>query len=135
MSQVLAYAQQPGGVSNVTVVLVGVAVLSGICGLATVLIGVAFARRHRQRELIMVAAIFWGLLCALSVGKALNDQSNWSQEATLRLQSGYYTQQQEQADAPRLPWMTWTVLGIGYCALLLWALTPPSQSPDASSGA
>jgi hypothetical protein len=126
----LAYAQQPdAGDSNLTVIVVGIAVIGVICGLAFGVIGVSFSRRHPQREIITAAAIFWALICAGSIAYALLQQSKWQSEYVLRLQSGYYTEAQAQIDAPRLPWTIWTVLAGVYVALLLWSFfwsSPPS---------
>jgi len=129
----LAYAQQPdSGNSNLTVVVVGVAVIAVICGLALCVIGVSFSRRHRQKEFITVAAIFWALICAATVAYALLQQSKWSSEYLLRLQSGYYTDAQAQIDAPRLPWTIWTILAGVYVALLLWSFSWSSPPRDDS---
>jgi hypothetical protein len=122
----LAYAQQPdSGDSNLTVMVVGIAVICGICGLAFAIVGLAHWRRHRQREIIIVAAIFWAILSTASVAYALLQQSKWSGEYLLRLQSGYYTPAQAQNDAPQLPWNSWTILAGAYAALMAWSLVPP----------
>jgi drug/metabolite transporter (DMT)-like permease len=134
MSMALAYAQQSGtGVSNVTVVAVGIGVFAVLCGLVFAVIGLVVGRRHRQREIIAVAAIFWAIICAVTVGKALLDQAKWSEEYLLRLQSGYYTQAQADADAPQLPWTSWTILAGVYGALLLWSFASPAAPRDGSS--
>jgi hypothetical protein len=129
----LAYAQQPdAGDSNLNVMVVGIAVIAVICGLAFGVIGLSFSRRHPQREIITVAAIFWALICAGSIAYALLQQSKWSSEYVLRLQSGYYTEAQAQIDAPRLPWTIWTILAGVYVALLVWSFFW-SSSPSADS--
>jgi hypothetical protein len=134
MPLVLAYAQKSGtGVSNVTVVAVGIGVFAAICVLVFAVIGLAVGRRHRQREIIMVAAIFWAILCCASVGNALIQQAKWSEEYLLRLQSGYYTDAQAQVDAPQLPWTSWTILAGAYGALLLWSFASPAPPRAGSS--
>jgi ABC-type cobalamin transport system permease subunit len=124
---VLAYAQKSGSnVSDVTFVTVGLGIIAAACALVCAVIALAVRRRHRQHEVILVAAIFWGVISAASVGKALMDQAKWSDESILRLQSGYYTEAQAQADAPRLPLVSWTILAGAYGALLIWSSSAPA---------
>lgn len=125
----LAYADSSDpSETNLLIVLGGAAIIAFAAALASVLIFISRARRHRRSELITVAAVFWALLAAGSMLYTGQSQVNWSKEYQLRLQSGYLDPS-DTNDAPSLPWATWTALGAAYGALLAWTFSPQRTYP------
>jgi len=116
----LAYAESGDPNSmNLVIVLGGLGIAAGTFILAFILIAAARARRHRHAEFITVATVFWALITAGSMIYAANAQLNWSKESTLSLETGYGNPQ-DTSDAPRLPWATWTGLGVVYGSMMVW---------------
>jgi hypothetical protein len=122
MAGLLAYADTAdSGSINLVKVLAGLAILAGCALLVGVIIGVARSRGHRQADGIMVAAVFWGIIMAGSAMYTAAAQYNWSKEYTTRVQSGYYDPR-DTSDKPKLPWLAWSGLAVGYAVLLAWSL-------------
>src|SRR5580658_10056509 len=104
--------------------------LTGLCGgivVLTVILAMAplvIARRRglRQWEFFVTAALFWILLTAGSGIYTALQQWRWGNEQNERFESGYYTTDQANADAPTLPWLAWVVLLAIYAALIYWAV-------------
>jgi hypothetical protein len=103
-------------------------ILAATAAAAGVLIYIARRRRHPRTDLIGAAAFFWGLMTAGSLLYAEQSQMNWSKEYTVRLESGYFDPT-DTTDAPKLPWKTWTGLGIAYGAMLIWSLSQKRTAP------
>jgi hypothetical protein len=117
----LAYAETPdSGAVNLAKVLGGLGILVVTALLIAVIVGISRARKHRQADAILVAALFWGVLAAGSMMYAAATQLNWSKEYTTRIESGYYDPR-DSSDKPTLPIALWTGLGVAYAAMLGWA--------------
>jgi hypothetical protein len=114
--------------SNLPIVLGGIFILAVIAFLAFVLIFISRSRGHRQTELITTATFFWAIIAAGSLIYAGQAQMNWSKEYMLRLQTGYLDPT-DTSDAPRLPWVIWSGLGVAYGAMLIWSLSKKGASP------
>ena len=140
MASILAYADATDSSQiNFLILLcgIGLIVVAGI--LMFIIIFLARSRRHRQGDYLVAAAIFWAILAAASFIYPVVSRLKWSQETTLRLETGYGNPQ-EQSDAPQLPWLPWLGLGVIYAMLLTWSLsqnnsqTFPSPSADEQGG-
>jgi hypothetical protein len=116
--------------ANLPIVLAGLFILAMIAMLAFAVILVSRARKHRHAESITVAIVFWAIIAAGSLLWAGERQMDWSKQYTLRLETGYLDPQ-DTSDAPQLPWLLWSGLGIAYGAILIWSLkqkpTPPKN--------
>jgi hypothetical protein len=131
MHIVLAYAQaQDSSDMSLVMVFAAALILAATAAAAYVLIHIARRRRHPRTDLIGAAAFFWALLTAASLLYAEQSQMNWSKEYNVRLESGYFDPT-DTTDAPKLPWKTWTGLGIAYTAMLTWALSQKRTAPPA----
>jgi heme/copper-type cytochrome/quinol oxidase subunit 1 len=123
MSGVLAYAESGDpNAMNLPMILGGAAIVVVIAVMTFILLAVARSREHRQREFIFVVAIFWALISIGSLFYAGDTQINWSNEQTLRLQTGYGNPQ-DTTGAPALPWAIWTGLAAAYAAMLIWSIS------------
>ena len=115
--------------------------LTGLCGGIVILavlfaiMPLAVARRRglRQWELFVTAALFWILLTAGSGIYTALQQWRWGNEQNERFETGYYTTDQANADAPTLPWMAWAILLAIYGALIFWAATGAGELMQAQS--
>jgi hypothetical protein len=114
--------------TNLPIVLAGLFILAMIALLAFGVILISRARKHRHAESITVAIVFWSLISAGSLLWAGERQLDWSKQYTLRLETGYLDPQ-DTSDAPQLPWMLWSGLGVAYGAILIWSLTQKPASP------
>jgi hypothetical protein len=124
----LAYAEStPPSDQNVWFVVIGIGVIAAAAFLAFVPIALARVRQHPFVEFISVAAIFLGLIAAGTVIYSIVQQTKWSNEQTLRLQSGYGNPD-DLSDAPTRPWLIWMLMGVAYCAMIAWALTSKRRS-------
>jgi hypothetical protein len=129
MAKLLAYAESgdPNGM-NLVIILGGVGIVAAAALLAFALILIAKARRHPYAELITVVTVFWALITAGSLMYTANARSNWSNEYTLRLESGYLDPQ-NTSDQPKLPWAIWTGLGVIYGTMMIWTLIQKRAAP------
>jgi cytochrome bd-type quinol oxidase subunit 2 len=132
MLPLLAYADTTDTTQmNLPMVLycLGGVIVAGI--LAFLVILLARSRQHRQAETLITAAIFWAVCLIASVAWATVTQLKWSQEYTLRLQTGD-VDPTDLSDAPQLPWLIWIILGVVYVLLILWARSqkPPEDQPQ-----
>jgi hypothetical protein len=116
--------------TNLPIILAGLFILAMIALLAFGVIFISRVRRHRHAESITVAIVFWAIVAAGSLLWAGERQLDWSKQYTLRLETGYLDPQ-DTSDAPRLPWMLWSGLGVVYGTVLTWSLiqkpTPPKN--------
>jgi hypothetical protein len=118
---VIAYAETASGPSlTVALVCLGAVVL--VAALALVPVVVAWARRHRRAETIVGVTILWAGIAAVSLLMSAMDQMKWSRERDLRIRSGYYDPGQVDPDAPQWPWKLWGGMGVGYAAIVAWAV-------------
>lgn len=107
------------------IILICVGILLAVSAVAFIPVAITWSRRHRQGEAITGLSVVWGLLAAGSLCYATTQQINWGQERTKRIMSGYYDPN-DNSDAPKLPWVLWGGLALGYGALVAWGL---SQKP------
>jgi hypothetical protein len=122
MDWCLAYAQ--GGDNsdlNLRIVLVSIGVIAGIAVLGLIPVCIAWSRRHRRGDLILAAAVVWGVLTGAVVLRWAVTEIQWSREWLMCIKSGYYDPN-DQSDAPQRPWQRWTGLGLGYGGLIIWSL-------------
>lgn len=114
-------------VTNLTTVLIcaGIAVAVLIVAAAPIL--VTWSRRHRHAEGLTAVAILWGLIAAVSVSVSVFDQMKYKREHLMNIESGYYDPN-DTSDAPTLPLITWTLLGMAYVVLLGWPFMIPGRS-------
>jgi hypothetical protein len=108
----------------------GFVLIAGVLALIPLMI--AWSRRHRQSDAILALALLWGLLLALSAGATTLAKMKYSHEHLVAIESGY-SDPLDTSDAPPLPWLSWAGLGLGYGALLAWALLGPTSSERSSS--
>ena len=106
--------------SSFHLIFIWLGIIAGAAILAFVPLAIAATRRHRQLSLILTAAVVWGCVSAGISMYAVMQQSNWSREQMLRVDTGYYDPL-NTADAPKLPWVAWSVLGAGYIGLIGWS--------------
>jgi hypothetical protein len=134
MSSALAYAESgdPSAMNLVTV-LGGAFIVAAMAAMAFVLILFSRSRGHRRADLIAVAAVFWALIAAGSLMYAGVSRTNWSKEYQMRLETGYLDPS-DKDDAPRLPWGTWTGLGIAYIAMLGWSFSEKRGATPTNHG-
>jgi len=62
---------------------------------------------------------------------AVVDQSRWSKDHQILLESGYFDPA-TQNDAPALPWKQWIAIGGGYVMLVGWSVLGPSKQESDS---
>jgi hypothetical protein len=126
----LAYAESadPSSVTNLAKLLGGLAIIAAAALLAAVLIGLSRSRAHSQADGIMVLAILWAAITAGSLMYAGMAHLSWSAEYNTRIESGYYDPR-DTSDKPKMPWAIWSGLGVGYVALLGWALSSKRATP------
>ncbi len=135
MIRYLAYAE--GGdssVLNLRIVLVSLGVIAGTVILALIPICIAWSRRHRRSDVILAAAVVWGVLAGAIVLRWAVAEIQWSREWTMRIKSGYFDPN-DQSDAPLRPWKLWTGLGLGYGALVIWSLIGKKRPSEAEASA
>jgi MFS family permease len=125
MVQCLAYAESvdPNDASNLLLILAFAGLILAACASAFVPIALALSRRRRQARGILQVSIVWGLLAAATTGYVVLARFNWAREQALRLQTGY-VDPGDQSAAPAQPIALYSVVGIGYVALLAWAIAP-----------
>jgi hypothetical protein len=133
MASVLAYADttDPSQL-NFLVLLTAVLLIGAVCVLTFLVVFLARSRGHRQAESILVLALFWACLTGGSFVYSAVSRLKWSQENTLRLETGYGNPQ-DNSDAPQFPWLAWLALAVGYGMLIMWAASQ-NNSPPSSSG-
>lgn len=105
---------------NLRLVMIWCGIMIAAAGLALLPLVIARIRRHRHVETLLAGAIVWGLLAAVSVGRAVGAQISWAKEYQLRVETGYYDPR-DLGDAPQLPWLSWGLLALAYLVLLTWA--------------
>ena len=118
----LAYARNVDSTeSNLSIVLLcaGLVIAAAACALVPILM--SRSRRHVQSDAVLGLAILWALVAAGVSANACIQQMKWSDERTLRIESGYYDPK-DQSDAPRLPWEIWSAIALAYAGLVLWPL-------------
>jgi hypothetical protein len=112
------------------VILICVGVIVVVAALTFVPIAVARSRLYRQADAVTVAALFWGFLTAASVIRFWLARLRWSDELTLRINTGYYDPN-NASDAPLWPWLQWGILAVAYGVMVVFTLSrkrplPPS---------
>jgi phosphotransferase system glucose/maltose/N-acetylglucosamine-specific IIC component len=126
---VLAYAESTDPtVSNLSTVLACAAIVlvAGMFALIPILI--AWSRRHRHSQAIFAIAMLWGMLVSISGGSTVLAQMKYSHEHLHKIESGY-VDPQDISDAPKLPWLTWAGLAMGYGILIGWPLLGKTLAP------
>jgi len=118
----LAYARNvDSSESNLSIVLLCAGLVIAAAALALIPILMSRSRRHVQSDAVLGLGILCALVTAGVTAHACMQQMKWSDERTLRIESGYYDPQ-DQSDAPRLPWEIWSALAIAYAGLVLWPM-------------
>ncbi|HEX4794468.1 MAG TPA: hypothetical protein VH370_11780 [Humisphaera sp.] len=118
----LAYARNVDSTeSNLSIVLLCAGLIIAAAALGLIPILLSRSRRHVQSDAVLGLGILWALLAAGVTAHACMQQMKWSDERSLRIESGYYDPQ-DQSDSPRLPWEIWSALAVGYGGLILWPL-------------
>jgi hypothetical protein len=131
MTWTLAYAEQSDlSGSGWTIVLLGLAVIVAVAILAAAPIGVARGRGNPWAGNIVVATLLWGLVTGGSLLYTVWVQTNWQQERSRLIATGYFDPR-SQMGAPSQPWWLWIGLGVAYAALIGAAL---SRRPSDESG-
>jgi phosphotransferase system glucose/maltose/N-acetylglucosamine-specific IIC component len=126
---VLAYAESTDPtISNLSTVLACAAIVlvAGMFALIPILI--AWSRRHRHSQAIFAVAMLWAMLVSISGGSTVLAQMKYSHEHLLQIESGYIDPQ-DISDAPKLPWLTWAGLAVGYGTLVAWPLMSKPIGP------
>lgn len=128
---------EPGDstISSLTLIIIGVGIVAAVFALAFVPVAIAWSRRSRHSDPIVLAAVVWGVLLAASVISTTMAQMKWTREKSLRIESGYYDPN-DTADEPRLPWVSWAGLTALYLLLVVWArASAPVRASLESDGA
>lgn len=112
-------------VSNLTTVLICAGIAVVVLIVAAVPILIAWSRRHRHAEGLTAVAVLWGLIAAVSVSVSVFDQMKYSRDHLMDLESGY---NDPSIQAPTLPLITWTLLGMAYVVLLAWPFMIPGRA-------
>jgi hypothetical protein len=121
MMQLLAYAEAAGSDSiNLVKVLAGIGIVAVVAVLAAVVIGISRSRGHRTADGIMVTAVFWAIIAASILIYTAIEQYNWSEEYTIRIESGYYDPR-DVSDKPGVHWGLCGMIALGYAGMLVWA--------------
>ena len=138
----LAYADASDQTaSTMKIVLICAGILVVVAAVAFVPVAITWSRRHRQGEAITGLSVLWGLIATGSLWYSTTQQINWGQERTKRILSGYYDPN-DNSDAPKLPWILWGGLALGYGGLVAWGLSqkapvmeiPPEDPPEPVAG-
>ena len=115
----LANAQTPDlSGSTWRILLLSIAVIAVVTGLALVPMVLARRRAHRWTEALTLGTVAWGLLTAGSIVWIAFAQFNWSQEQMRLIKTGYYDSR-NTADAPVWPWALWAVLAVTYGVIVV----------------
>ncbi len=121
----LAYADASDpSQSNLLLVLLGIGVILVTCVLAFVPVGMAWSRRHRRSDVVVAAAVLWGLVTVGSIVSTMAAQMQWSREHVLRMKTGYFDPD-DRTGAPMRPWVLWAGLGTAYGGLLVGSVAGP----------
>lgn len=117
----LAVAEGPDTTdSNLTIVVIAILIVAGVCILAAIPV-VTARRRSGRTEGIGAAIIVWSLLLAGSAIYAVNAQMAYAKERTMRIMQNF--DPRDQSDRPAQPWVLWSVLGVGYIGAIAWSMT------------
>ncbi|HXE54782.1 MAG TPA: hypothetical protein VN541_17310 [Tepidisphaeraceae bacterium] len=134
MTHLLANAEPSDStISSLTLIIIGVGIVAAVFVLAFIPVAIAWSRRSRRSDTIVLGAVLWGVLAAASFTSATMAQMKWSREKTLRIQSGYYDPN-DATDEPQLPWVSWVGLAVLYFVLLAWPLSALRHGPSSPTG-
>ena len=119
MPALLAYADSSdASQGNFLTLFVCIGAIIAVFALVATVIFVSRRNSSGRGEVILTAAVFWGIISFGSIIYAAVKQMKWTQEQQLELQSGYGD---PTAVAPSWPWIMWGVLALIYVFLLVWA--------------
>jgi multidrug efflux pump subunit AcrB len=123
VGRLLAYADSTDqSATNIKLVLICAGILLVVVAVAFVPVAITWSRRHPKTEAITGLAVVWGLITAGSLAYSTTQQINWGQERLKRIYSGYYDPN-DNSDTPKLPWLLWGGLAVGYVGLVAWGLS------------
>ncbi len=115
--------------------LVGCGAFIGAVLLAAIPLAIAHVRRHPRLAALLTGAVVWAIATAVAVYWTYLQQSDWSREYLIRIQSGYYDPNDLSAKPSPHP-LLFTILAVAYLALFLLALSargPANISEEAPS--
>jgi hypothetical protein len=129
MFSLLANAEQVDqSLGNIQLILLMCFWLVTIAAATFVPIVIAWRRNHRHGGMIVVGALFIGILSAASALKTISDRDKWFREDDLLLRTGYYDPREHGHDPPAAPLALWALLGGGFGVMVLWSLIPLTKT-------
>jgi hypothetical protein len=123
-----AYAAAPDD-SGLGFIVICLALIGVVCGLALVPLAVAQRRSHKRAINMRIAIIVWAALTCGTLIYVTNAHLQWSKEYLTLIESGYWDPQ-DTSPAPRQPWGLWILLAVGYGGLLVWSRLPATTNRD-----
>lgn len=116
--------------SQLPVILACLLVIVVAAAMTVIPIAIATRRSHRRMDVVIAAALAWGLAAAASVIYFWLAEIQWSQEYQRMIKTGYFDPQ-DTSGAPAYPWQQWIVLAavfVGLIAYTMFRKRPPAAS-------